>query len=542
MEKEKGCVEEALTPVEWWALRQRPPKDAKELRGYLNHFLNFLVPGERVCQNHCAPLDYLWHAYRCDIAGANSDFQARNTTQIQNINDHNHGQAELERATRQDHRQDAHVESGRDARVPMTSGDCIVWANRGGGKTQLAAAATLLEGLFKPGCDTRILAGSLDQSRRTYEYICEFADAAFSDFLQGRMLSNACRFVNGTTVEVLSQSMRAVRGRHIHKLRCDEIELFDEDVFNAAKYITHSRDGKLAAIEMLSTMHRPYGLMQKLVDGAAACGTPVFRWCLWETIEPCTPDRSCSRCALNTYCAGKARDADGYLSIDDAIAQMRRSSKAGFESEMLCLRPNMENAVFADFDPAVHVARVGFDPMLPLYRAIDFGIQNPFVCLWIQVASGQNYRVIDEYSVRGKRTIEHAVAIKARTPGGEASVAATFCDPAGISKEETSGSSSVEELRKAGIVVKHKPSRIMDGLERIRAALKSGDGQSRFVVDSNCRVLIKSLQCYHYSSTASGTASEVPEKDGEHDHAVDALRYFFINYGKNDNKVTQKSY
>ena len=38
--------------------------------------------------------------------------------------------------------------------------------------------------------------------------------------------------------------------------------------------------------------------------------------------------------------------------------------------------------------------------------------------------------------------------------------------------------------------------------------------------------LIKALECSHYHPTSSG---ENPEKDGVHDHLIDALRYFFIN-------------
>ncbi|MFN9994008.1 MAG: hypothetical protein ACK54H_11745, partial [Phycisphaerales bacterium] len=37
--------------------------------------------------------------------------------------------------------------------------DCVVWANRGGGKTFLGAVATLLDMLFKPGISIRILGG-----------------------------------------------------------------------------------------------------------------------------------------------------------------------------------------------------------------------------------------------------------------------------------------------------------------------------------------------------------------------------------------------
>jgi hypothetical protein len=506
------------------------PQTQEDLRQFVDENLHFRVPAKPVCQGHCAPMDYLWHAYHCDL-GANHKSEKIKKAKRTQFEPQNHGQ-------------DAHAAVDNGCLAPaarLTSGDCIVWANRGGGKTQLAATATLLEGLFKPGCQTRILAGSLDQSCRTYEYLCEFVDTAFADRLDGRMLKNELHFKNGAAVRALAQSMRAVRGRHIHKLRCDEIELFDEEIYAAARYITHSKGGLVAAIESLSTMHRPYGLMQKLVDNAETTGVPVFRWCLWETIEICTPDRSCSRCELNSYCQGKARNADGYLNIDDSIAQMKRSSRIGFESEMLCLRPNTENAVFSDFDPTVHVAHVPYDPALPLYRAMDFGFRNPFVCLWIQVTPEEHFRVIGEYSASQLKTADHAVVVKARTPCPESQVVATFCDPAGASTEQVSGRSSIDELRHAGIRVKSKPSQIMDGIEKIRAALRSGDGQVRLVVDAKCTVLIKSLRCYHYRDSSSKVLSELPEKDGENDHAVDALRYFFINYQK-PAKVDFKNY
>jgi hypothetical protein len=73
----------------------------------------------------------------------------------------------------------------------------------------------------------------------------------------------------------------SVRDQHIHKLRCDEVELFDNDVFAAAKFTTQSTDGLLATMETISTMHRPYGLMQKIVSSANQFGTPVFKWRMW---------------------------------------------------------------------------------------------------------------------------------------------------------------------------------------------------------------------------------------------------------------------
>jgi hypothetical protein len=361
-----------------------------------------------------------------------------------------------------------------------------------------------------------------------YGYLCDFIERRFGEHLDGKLLKESCRFVNGANVELLSQSSRAVRGQHVQKLRCDEVELFDADVLNAAQFITQSNNRQVAAMEIFSTLHRPYGLMQELIDNAVANGTPVFQWCLWEVIERCR-GRSCSRCPLNEDCRGKAKRARGYLRIDDAIAQMRRASRVGFESEMLCLRPNMENAVFGDFDESVHVKPVGYDPSLGLYRAMDFGFTNPFVCLWMQVDRDGVVRVIDEY-VQNKRVIaEHAKVVLGRTPCAESGVACTYCDPSGGSANGVTGTGEVKVLREMGMRIKHQPSRILAGIEMIRAAVRAGDGSSRLVIDPKCTRLIAAMQCYHYPS---GTPSELPEKDGVHDHPVDALRYFFVNMEK----------
>ena len=405
--------------------------------------------------------------------------------------------------------------------------DCIVWANRAGGKTELAAVATLLDCVFKPNCQSRILAGSGEQAFRLYEYFLNFLKDGFEKFLAEPARKERCAFINGSNVEVLTQSPTSIRGQHIQKLRCDEVELFTEDVFNAAKFTTHSNNNLTAAMEVISTMHRPYGLMQKLVADAQRYDVPIFKWCVWETIEKCT-NRSCSQCPLWQDCQGKAKNANAYLKIDDVITQMRRSSRAGFEAEMLCLRPSLENAVFAEFDPAIHVKPIDYNPNLPLYRSLDFGFINPFICLWIQIDDAGTIRVIDEY-IRSRATIDtHAQEIVARTPCPEANVAATFCDPAGAGVNDVTGTSAVRELRARNIKVRYRKSSILEGIELIRRAIKSGDGQSKLIISPRCSKLIEALRCYHYPE--SSAPDELPLKDGLYDHPIDALRYFFINH------------
>jgi hypothetical protein len=290
-------------------------------------------------------------------------------------------------------------------------------------------------------------------------------------------------------------------------------------------------------MEMMSTMHRPYGLMHDEVAAAEMAGRPVFKWCVWEVIEKCV-GRNCSQCPLAGDCGGRAKEACGYLPIDDAIQQMQRSSRSAWEAEMLCLRPSAENAVFGDFDRGVHVKSVDYDGNLPLYRSMDFGFVNPFVCLWMQVDAAGGVRVIDEY-VRSRLPLGvNAQAVKERTPCREERVTATFCDPAGAGTNDVSGTSAVKELRALGIEARYRKSGILEGVELVRRALRDGRGRSNMMISPRCVRLIEALECYHY---ADGVKKEMPEKDGVYDHPVDALRYFFVNYGVSS-KARVKAY
>jgi hypothetical protein len=480
-------------------LRRTQPVTRQDLKNYVKVFLGINIPDVSICSEHNSPLDYLWYSFSVD----NRDG------------------------------------SQTAPKQRCLNADAIIWANRAGGKTELAAIATLLDCIFKPSCQVRILGGSGEQAGRMYEYLTGFFYNGFEQFIAGPILKSKCHFTNGSTVEVLTQSTTSVRGQHIQKLRCDELELFDEDVFAAAKFTTQSKAGITASMELISTMHRPYGLMQKVVSSAPQFGTPIFKWCIWETIENCN-DRSCSQCPLWPDCGGKAKSASGYLKIDDCITQMRRASRAGWEAEMLCKKPSLENVVFDEFDPAIHVRQIDYDLNLPLYRTLDFGFVNPFVCLWIQVDSNGVVRVIDEY-VRSRATVNvHAEEMKNRTPIPEEQVAATFCDPAGNSVNDVTGTSAVRELRALGIVVRSRRSSILEGIELIRRAIRSGDGQSKLVISPRCQRLIEAMQCYHYPEYGS-TTGELPLKDGVYDHPVDALRYFFVNH-INPLKTTTRRY
>ncbi|MBM4025157.1 MAG: hypothetical protein FJ280_07065 [Planctomycetes bacterium] len=488
MDESSGGSGAALV-ARYAAVRRERLGTKAALRAYVRETLGLTVADQAVCPDHDSPLDYLWHSVA-------RDFRRRRPG----------------------------------------PGDALVWANRGGGKTQLAALATLLDVVFKPGCQVRILGGSGQQSGRMFEYLAEFFARGFDECLAGPILKGRCRLRNGSGVEILTQSATSVRGTHVQKLRCDEVELFDPQVLAAAKFTTLSAPGAAGGLELISTLHRPYGLMQQEVEAAGRTGARVFRWCVWETIARCRR-RRCRACPLADDCAGRARRSHGYLAAEDVIAQMRRSSRAAWEAEMLCLRPLRENLVFGEFERGVHVRPLEYDPRLPLYRALDFGFVNPFVCLWLQVAADGTVRVLQEYVRRGATIATHAAELHARTACRPEAVAATFCDPAGSGLDDITGSSAVRELRDLGIPTRYRPSAILEGIDRIRRALRRADGAVGLAVAPACVRLIEALESYHYPEAPGG---ELPLKDGVYDHPIDALRYFFAGLAGGGRTTTRR--
>ncbi len=558
------------------------PRTKEQLRNYVKAFMGISVPDKSMCGNHASPMDYLWHSFKEKLEVGSETLEAMNASNHpvssrqseatrdlsaldssaadtsyppvgmtmwvngRRLTDNGSKSCRVACAPRfhlPDNNQikirEDPCDSWQKETVNDSSKDCIVWAGRGGGKTFLAAIATVLDCIFKPGCKVRILGGSYEQSSRMYDYITQILRNGFEHALDGNILKDGCKFLNGSNVEVLTQSSKSVRGSHIHKLRCDEIELFDRDVFEAAKFITKSSNGIAGSMEILSTMHKSYGLMHEVVASAVKNHTPIFQWCVMEVIERCT-DRNCSTCPLDSDCQGKAKTADGYLAIDDCITMMRRSSRAGWESEMMCKRPSRNNAVFEDFDADVHVGRIDYDPALPLYRTMDFGYINPFVCLWIQPDYDGTIRIIDEYYRSRAPIAVHAEEVKRITPCDESKVAATFCDPAGAGRNDVTGTSAVRELYNIGIRTKYRRSGIAEGIELVRAAMRDGLGKSKMIISPRCPRLIEALQCYHYPDAVSGSDAELPDKDGIFDHPIDALRYFFVNYQKKSAVISRQ--
>ncbi|MGE0301885.1 MAG: hypothetical protein AB7K52_07985 [Phycisphaerales bacterium] len=513
------------------------PRTPEELHAWLREHLGVLAPRAALLESSTAPFDYLCHAFFEGRAGgfecAGAVGTRRDAPDSQAV-----GGADIRRES-SDQPCGLDSENPGAPVAPPRHPDCVVWANRGGGKTFLGAVATLLDLCWKPGIEVRILGGSLEQSRRMYEHLREFFERdAFRGLVRrprGRVTSREIRLHTGSRVQILAQSEAAVRGTRVQKLRCDELDLFDPEIWRAAQLTTRSiqcgapwSGWVRGSIEALSTMHRPLGLMWEVVGSArraeeraeeqhTAARPPtrvLFRWGIVDVLESCPPARQCATCVLNPECAGRAKERPpgraGHITIDDAVHQKSRVSRAAWDAEMLCLRPFRGHAVLPEFDPVVHVftpapdERSAADAIAQAARrgaaeaprdieslaadrieherrpssaraaigtllcGIDFGFRAPTVILWVRRMADGVLRVIAERSVVQTRLDEHIQAILTSPLGVPEWVGV---DPAGGQHDLQTGQSCVEVLRKAGLVVHARRLGLHEGLNLIRARL-----------------------------------------------------------------------
>ena len=297
-------------------LRALMPRDPWQLQRFVDRLLGLHVNDQPIMPGSASPLSYLVHSFFGDVW------------------------------------------RGVGPMHQVDGGDALLWANRGGGKTMLGAAATLLDLIFKPGVQVRVLAGSLEQGRKMHEHLCTLLGrASMRGVLASPPTRRRVRLRHGSQVEILAGSARSVRGVRVHKLRCDELEDLPPDLWDAAQLVT--RSGACGpwlvrgSIEAMSTHHRLGGLMGRLLDARSApggghCsgegGRRLFRWTAMDVIERCPPRRACEPCLLWCDCRGRAKQASGFVTVEDLIRQRRRTSDATWRAEMLCERQAQPSA------------------------------------------------------------------------------------------------------------------------------------------------------------------------------------------------------
>ncbi|MCY2925970.1 MAG: hypothetical protein NT031_11130 [Planctomycetota bacterium] len=428
--------------------------------------------------------------------------------------------------------------------------DVAAWANRSGIKTLGASVLAAVEFFFQPPenpLQARVLAGSEAQAGALYEYWMRWCGT----LLAGKVRRGPTRRVtdlDSGRMEILAASQKRVRGPKVQRLFEDELDEIDSDVDTAAAGMIATRAACPARTVYTSTWHRVDGPMAALVEGADGRGVRLHKWNLWESLERCPrgrhdDGRGCAVCALGPPCLAKARQyhgrqdwpvgiaaqACGLYRVDEAVKAYRKVSAATWQAEYLCERPSVEGLVFPEFDPAVHACPAP-PAELTVYRAIDWGA-DVFVCLWVGVdGEGRSY-VLDTYCAEGGTLAAHAERIAAHRLR---EVQATYCDPAGASRNDQTGLSNVQQFARWGIRCTYTTSpRLRDvrnGIGMVRAALAPADGRPRlfYAAGEGNRMFVKAMQSYR-NRKVNGIWTDEPADPQEFEHVPDALRYFFVN-------------
>lgn len=161
-------------------------------------------------------------------------------------------------------------------------------------------------------------------------------------------------------------------------------------------------------------------------------------------------------------------------------------------------------------------------------RGIDYGVTNPFCCLWGAVMGDGMVVVYRELYQAGLTPIEQAQLILASERPDERHIIASYLDPScwehyanAPRKPGAPPKSIAADFQACGLgVIKAQNDRI-GGVRLVHQALRvQPDGMPRLIVSTECPNLIKQLGGLPRSKTNS---EDVMKCDW--DHAYDALRY-----------------
>ena len=175
---------------------------------------------------------------------------------------------------------------------------------------------------------------------------------------------------------------------------------------------------------------------------------------------------------------------------------------------------NQQGLVYSEFQRSVHVVE-SFDPPLdwPRYRSIDFGVKNPFCCLWFALDDKDHVlHVYREHFATEKTTIENGRLINFKSKKDPPYVW-TVADP-----ESKDGRLLL--ARECGIHTKPAYKRVAEGIDQVKQLLHlDAEGKPHLLIHDNCKELLREFRLYRWDKSTG----DKPIK--RNDHGMDCLRY-----------------
>jgi hypothetical protein len=231
------------------------------------------------------------------------------------------------------------------------------------------------------------------------------------------------------------------------------------------------------------------------------------------------------------------------------------------ETRMTGQFPTYAGAVYANFNPAIHVIDIASHPIpsgAQHRRSIDWGSgpDNPFGCLWGYKNGVGQWFIYDEYYSNdlSRSVIDHLCLIQDQWPWPTPSpfYGTTWCDPSGTAFLRIASRLSEYVRGRPGTYrnmdVLGANNSVIPGIEHCQFMLKllpgmpppfAPNGRLDFpsknpqvFIDRGCVNLIRELRTYRWKQKKMELANaedKKPEPLKVNDHLVDALRYMLFS-------------
>ena len=204
-------------------------------------------------------------------------------------------------------------------------------------------------------------------------------------------------------------------------------------------------------------------------------------------------------------------------------AAKEETTEETFEQEYMAEFKTFTGLVYKSFNRLTHVVKpFPIHSSWKIYRGMDFGSNNPTVCLWVAIDPDDNMWVIDEHYETAETIDYHAGVINSRM---QRRVTATYGDPTGaqwlrefakrglhiVKADKTTGTSKqnwiLYGINMISERLKPKPGHFVDG------QMHGQEGMPSLFVFNNCVNTIKEFESYRWMEKPSHVAQDKNEPD-----------------------------
>lgn len=345
------------------------------------------------------------------------------------------------------------------------------------GKSTTVAAAALVRLLAEHGALVLLVAPSERQSHELFRKVMDAYHALGQPIPSVLSNQSELELANGSRLVALpgrEETIRSFSG--VRLLILDEASRVPDDLYRSVRPMLAVSQGRLLA---LSTPFGQRGWFYDEWTGAGPWQRIHIPWTLCPRIRP------------------------------EFVAEETRALGQGWvDQEYNGLFTALEGLVYPEFEMAIAACGVAVDAATPQAASrvggIDFGWRNPFAAVWGVFDHDDVLWITHERYLRETPIADHAAALPREVMW--------HADP--------TGRTEIEELRRAGLKVRHGDNDIRAGIARVTERIRTG----RLKVAPTCVNLIAESRLYRYPSSAERAQLGENPIDADN-HALAALRY-----------------